>query len=440
MSIVSSKKKLHKFGWMFIALAALSACGANNTILPGERSSIRPQETVIVQNVAAAINLGTAINNANWPQKSFSASNSIPHLALSPTPNLRWSVNVGRGNSDRSRITSEPVVAAGVVYTLDAASVVRANSASDGALIWSAELLPLLDNAGVEGFGGGIAFENDRLFVGTGFGEMLALSAGNGAVQWRFEFDAPIRSAPTVADGRVFFVTRDDVAQALSASTGELLWSIPGPQSSSATILGGASPAVNGTLVVFPFSSGRVIGVATNGTGRWQADVNTTRLSTTRGIIGEITSDPVIAGGRIYLANQGGQTVSLSIGNGAQNWTVAEGSLSAGAAIGGSLFIVTDRARLMRINATTGAVLWAVQLPEYANANKRRGFIVHHGPVVVGGQVFVAGSDGQLRAFDPASGAATYSTTIPGGAASGPVVAGGVMYIQSQNGQLHAFQ
>ncbi|MCF6304987.1 MAG: PQQ-like beta-propeller repeat protein [Rhodobacteraceae bacterium] len=440
MSIFSSKKKLHRFGFMLMALAALSACKGNDTILPGERSSIRPQEMVVVQNTAVAINLGTPISNANWPQKSYSASHAVPHLALSPTPGLRWSVNIGRGNSDRSRITSEPVVAGGVVYTLDAASVVRANSASDGGLIWSTELIPLLEKSGVEGFGGGIAFENGSLFVGTGFGEMLALSASNGAVQWRYEFDAPIRSAPTVADGRVFFVTRDDIAHAVNATTGALLWSIPGPRSTNANILGGASPAVNGTLVVFPFSSGKLFGVGTDGTGRWQADVNTTRLSTTRGIIGEITGDPVITGGRIYISNQGGQTVSLTQNNGAQNWTLAEGSLSAGAAIGGSFFIVTDRARLMRINASTGAAIWAVQLPEYANANKRKGFIVHHGPVVAGGQVFVAGSDGRLRGFDPVSGAETFSANIPGGAASGPVVAGGVMYIHSKNGKLHAFQ
>lgn len=440
MSIFSQNKRLHSFGAMFIALAALSACGGNDTILPGERSSIRPQEMVVVQNAAVAINLGTPISNANWPQKSYSASNVVPHLALSATPSLRWSTNIGRGNSDRSRITSEPVVAGGVVFTLDAASVVRANSSSDGGLIWSAELLPLLDKSGVEGFGGGIAFENGTLFVGTGFGEMLALSAATGAVQWRYEFDAPIRSAPTVADGRVFFVTRNDIAHALRATTGELLWSIPGPRATNASILGGASPAVNGTLVVFPFGTGRLFGVATDGTGRWQADVNATRLSTTRGTIGEITGDPVITGGRIYLSNQGGQTVSLTQNNGAQNWTLAEGSLSAGAAIGGSFFMVSDRARLMRINASTGAVIWAVQLPEYANANKRKGFIVHHGPVVAGGQVFVASSDGRLRAFDPVSGTETYSVNIPGGAASGPVVAAGVMYIQSKNGKLHAFQ
>ncbi len=440
MSIFATLKRPGNIGLIGVALLALSACKGDDNILPGERHSLRPNENVVVQNVAAAINLGTPVSNANWPQKSYGASNVVPHLAFSATPSLVWTINNGRGNSDRSRITSSPVISSGVVYMLDASSVVRAVSAADGGEIWSTELVPLLEKSGVEGFGGGIALAGDTLFVGTGFGEMLALSLATGTVQWRYAFDAPIRSAPTVADGQVYFVTRDDVAHALRASNGELAWSIPGPHATNAAILGGASPAVNGTMVVFPFSSGRVYGITTAGTVRWQADINTTRLSSTRGTIGEITGDPVILGGRVYLANQGGEIASVTLNNGNTNWSVPAGSLSPAAAIGGSLFVVTDRAQLMRINASNGDVLWSVQLPEYEKPNKRRGFILHHGPIVAGGQVFVAGADGQLRGFDPTSGAETSSANIPGGAASAPVIAGGVMYIQSQNGKLHAFQ
>ncbi|MBL4807360.1 MAG: PQQ-binding-like beta-propeller repeat protein, partial [Rhodobacteraceae bacterium] len=434
MSIFAVKKTgLRNIGLVVIAMIALAGCKERDTILPGERHSIRPQENVVVQNAAAAISLGTPISDANWLQKSYGASHVVPHLALSAAPSLRWSVNIGRGNSDRSRITSDPVIANGVVYTLDAGSVVRAMSADSGGLIWSTELLPLLEKSGADGFGGGLAIANDTLFVGSGFGEMLALSTENGAVRWRYAFDAPIRSAPTVADGQVYFVSRDDVAHALNAATGALQWEIRGPHATNAGILGGASPAVNGSTVILPFSSGQIFAATTVGTVRWRADVNTTRLSTTRGTIGEITGDPVILNGRVYLANQGGQTASITLTNGNQNWSVAEGSLSPAAVIGGSLFTVTDRARLMRIDASTGTVIWAVQLPEYRNPKKHKGFIVHHGPIVAGGQVFVAGTDGQLRAFDPVSGAETYSANIPGGAASAPVIAAGIMYIQSQN-------
>lgn len=435
-----SKQVLRNSGLAALALVALVSCGDRNIILPGERLSIRPQENVVVTNRAAAISLGAPVSNANWLQKNYSPSHQVPHLALAAVPSLRWSVDIGRGNSDRSRITSEPVIANGVIYTLDAAGSVRAMSAQGGGMIWSADITPIDDVGGAEGFGGGLALDGNSLYVGTGFGELLALSTENGAVRWRYGFDAPIRSAPTVAAGRVFVVTRDDVAYGIDTAHGALSWTLAGPRSSNAMILGGASIAVSGQNVVIPFSSGQIIGATTGGTGRWRGDVNTSSLSTVRGTIGEVSGDPVISGGRVFVSNQGGQTTAINLTNGSESWSVAEGALGPAAVIGGSVFTVTDHARLMRIDASTGAVIWAVQLPEYKNDNRRRGFIVHHGPIVAGGQVIVAGTDGQLRFFDPVSGAATGARAIPGGAASGPVVAAGVLYVQSQNGKLHAFQ
>jgi len=94
----------------------------------------------------------------------------------------------------------------------------------------------------------------------------------------------------------------------------------------------------------------------------------------------------------------------------------------------------------LRIEAGSGRVIWAVQLPEFNKPEKRRGFIAHYGPVVAGGQVVVAGTDGQLRFFDPVSGSARYTVALPGGAASAPVVAAGVLYVQNQKGKLLAFQ
>ncbi|WP_342071340.1 PQQ-binding-like beta-propeller repeat protein [Yoonia algicola] len=49
-------------------------------------------------------------------------------------------------------------------------------------------------------------------------------------------------------------------------------------------------------------------------------------------------------------------------------------------------------------------------------------------------------SDGQIRQFDPASGAPLEQLVLRGGAASGPVVAGQTLYVLSKDGQLHAFR
>lgn len=424
-----------------LALSALAACGGNsNIVLSGERLSIRPQEQLAVENRAAAISLGAAVSNAAWLQQNFSANHVVPHLALSASPSLRWSSDIGRGNSDRSRITSTPVIAAGVIYTLDAAGKVQASATDSGAALWQADITPLGERSGAEGFGGGLALDGGSLYVTSGFGELLSLDSASGAVNWRYGFSAPLRGGPTVAAGRVYAMGANDVAYAIDGARGKLSWSLAGAQSIGPVTMGGSSPAVSGNNVVLPFSSGRTLGATAGGQGRWNSDVNQARLSDVRALMGGFPGAPVISGGQAYVSNAGGQTAALRTTNGSEVWTLPVGATSTGAVIGGSLFMVSDTSQLLRIEAGSGRVIWAVQLPEFNKPEKRRGFIAHYGPVVAGGQVVVAGTDGQLRFFDPVSGSARYTVALPGGAASAPVVAAGVLYVQNQKGKLLAFQ
>ncbi len=428
-----------KLGFLVLALGALASCkGRNNTILPGERLAIRAG--LQVENASAAIALGAPVSNANWLQDGFDANHVVPHLALSAGPTLRWSADIGRGNSDRSRITASPVLASGVIYTLDAGGQVQASTTESGAMLWQADITPINDDNGAEGFGGGLALDGGRLYVATGFGELIALDAGSGAEQWRYGFDAPLRGGPTVAAGRVFVMAANDVAYAIDGARGKLSWSLRGAQSTGPVSMGGASPAVAGQTVVLPFSSGRTMGATTGGTGRWNGDVNQGRLSDVRALIGGFAGAPVIAGGRVYVANAGGETAALRATNGTELWTLPAGATDAPLVIGGAVFMVSDTAQLLRIDAASGRVLWATQLPEFTKPEKRKGFIAHFGPVVAGGQVIVAGTDGRLRFFDPVSGAQTYSVDLPAGAASAPIVAAGVLYVINQKGKLLAFQ
>jgi len=428
-----------KLGFLVLALAALASCkGNNNRVLPGERLSIRPE--LQAQNVVARIALGAPVSNANWLQKGFGANHVVPHLALSATPTLRWTTDIGRGNSDRSRMTSSPVLANSVIYTLDAGGNVQASATDSGATLWQADITPIGESNGAEGFGGGLALDGNSLYVTTGFGELLSLDARTGAVNWRYQFDAPLRGGPTVAAGRVFVMAANDVAYAIDGARGQLSWSLRGAQSTGPVAMGGSSPAVSGTNVVLPFSSGQTLGATTGGTGRWKGDVNQGRLSDVRAQIGGLTGAPVILGGQVYVANAGGEIAALRVTNGSELWTVPAGATDAPVVIGGSVFIMSDTSQLLRINAASGQVLWATQLPEFAKPEKRKGFIAHYGPVVAGGQVIVAGTDGRLRFFSPESGAETYSVNLPSGAASAPIVAAGVLYVQNQKGKLLAFQ
>jgi outer membrane protein assembly factor BamB len=106
------------------------------------------------------------------------------------------------------------------------------------------------------------------------------------------------------------------------------------------------------------------------------------------------------------------------------------------------VFIVTDRAELVRLSASNGTRIWGQQLPLYTTdkVKKRKAVFAHYGPVAAGGKLWVASSDGVLRGFAPDNGALTAQVTLPAGAASDPIFVGGVLYVLLETGTLVALK
>ncbi len=423
---------------VFAGLAALllAGCQGREQPLPGDRVAIRPDPTPVVEGGARPVGLPAATVNADWSHRNGAAQGRYLHLAFAATPRPIWTVDIGAGSGKRQRILAAPIVAGGLVFTLDAAAQLSAVT-TGGQLVWRRSIAPARQRAD-SGPGGGMAVAGGVLYVGTGFGEVLALNPATGGEFWRVTLDAPVRAAPAVADGRVFVVARNDTAYALSATDGAILWRVQG--TGGPGVLGGSTPAVDGPLVVAPFVSGEVLGLlARNGLQVWGTAVTGGRRELVRNRISDITGDPVIDGGTVYASNQSGRTISLDRLTGERNWTIAEGAFGPAWPVGGSVFLLSDRGALVRIDAATGAALWITQLPEYFN-KRRKEAIAHHGPLLAGGRLWVASSDGLLRAFSPSDGALVASLALPGGAAAPPAIARGVMYVVTRDGRLHAFQ
>lgn len=436
-----------------VLAVVISACAEKEVILPGERVSIRSgsqtdsdagSETVTdaVASPVVALRLPTAINSAEWTHKNGSATHSMGHRALSASPALLWSADIGAGNSKRQRLTADPIVAGGRIFTQDAAALVRAFDLS-GNILWSRDLTPASDDTG-QASGGGLVFGNGRIFATTGYGEVIALNAEDGAVIWRHRMGSAIAAAPVIAGDNLIVVARNNVAQSLSQSFGRIQW-----QQNSAGedpgLTGAGTPAVTGRLAVLPFTSGEVIAsLLVNGQRIWSTAVTGSRVELARAGVADISGDPVIDGATIYAANQAGRLVAINRRNGERKWTAQEGSYNPVVPVGGSVFVLTDKAALKRLSAADGTEIWSAELAEYIPVRrKRRGVrdaFVYYGPVVAGGRVMVAGSDGVMRAYDPQSGAPVSQFEIPGGAGSHVALAGGRMYIISQDGRLHAYQ
>ncbi|MEM7295869.1 MAG: PQQ-binding-like beta-propeller repeat protein, partial [Pseudomonadota bacterium] len=377
--------------------------------------------------------------NASWTHRNGSPQHRIDHPALSLNPDRLWSVSIGSGNGRRQRITADPVIADGRIFAMDADANVSAVSTA-GEVLWRHDLAPGLERT-QDLPGGGLAVAADTLFVTDGFGYLTALEVGTGAPRWRLDLDA-VAGPPTVSGGIVYAADRAGTGWAIDTRNGRVLWTVSSVET-TANLIGGPSPAVSDQLALFPFNSGELLATfRQGGLRRWASTLSNVGSGRAYGRIGDIASDPVIDGSKVYASTLAGQLAALDLETGDRIWMAERGSYGAVWPAGDSLFMVTDDASVTRINASDGSEVWSTELPFFTRKRPRRrkGIFAHYGPVLAGGVLWVASSDGALRGFDPATGVQTRSVDVPGGAASTPVVAGQTLYLLNGRGQLHAYR
>lgn len=430
---------------LVLGAALLTACSEPQLILPGEREGLRavlqdPEADEAVENLTLPISLGAQENNANWAQFWGSPAERVSHPALGANLTLQWRANIGAGNSRRQRISADPVVGGGRIYTLDAGALITALSPS-GSVLWQQDLAPSIDGAD-EATGGGLAYSEGRLYVGLGFGTLSVLDATDGSLIWQQELEATASGAPTVSGDLVYIAAGDNTGWALNKETGRVEWQV-GSIEDVRNVLGAPAPVLTSDLAIFAFGSGDVQAVfRRGGLRRWDASILGERRGFALSKVGDITAPPVVDGDRTYVGNLSGRVIALTTDGGKRIWTAQEGAAGPIWPAGDSLFLVTDRNELVRLSKEDGARIWGVRLPNFVSDRPKRQAEVfaHFGPIVAGGRVVLTSSDGVIRSFDPTDGTLLSSVEIPSGAAATPAIAGGTLYVLNAKGELLAYR
>lgn len=426
------------------AVMLLSACGEPEIILLGDREDLRPEVSDLAPltdgNASRPIRLAAQSRNKDWAQPFGTTQFRTAHPALSTTPQRIWSTRIGEGDGKRVRITADPVVGGGLIYTLDSGARVSAVNPS-GAVVWSIDITPQTDNPG-EATGGGMSYADGTLYVSLGFGTLAAINATSGELRWQQDLNATGSGTPLVRDGLVYLVAGDDTGWAVHTKDGRIAWQLQGTPS-IANVLGAPAPLLTRDLVVFAFGSGDLIAAfRKGGLRRWSASLAGQRPGRAVSRIGDVTGSPVLVGDTIYAGNHTGRIVAFTSDTGERKWTARHGALGPVWPAGGSLFAVTDLQQLVRLDASDGALIWAADLPGFVKdrPRKRSAIFAHYGPILAGGRVIVASNDGVLRQYSPEDGSLLGSIEVPGGATTGPVVANGTLYVIGTKGELHAFR
>lgn len=143
---------------------------------------------------------------------------------------------------------------------------------------------------------------------------------------------------------------------------------------------------------------------------------------------------PVSAGGLVYFGS-GPSVYAVSAADGTLKWKFPTGAVTAGnfsstpALDGGALYIGSDDAQVYKLDAKTGAQLWA----------KKVGGGVRSSPVVSNGLVYFGSADRQCYALSADSGQTVWSAVTQGPITASPTVQGNQVVIASSDNIVYSF-
>lgn len=429
---------------LLIAALSLSACdlfsGPTKAPLPGERVSVMAEDKGLQPDPRLAdvsVQLPAPVENNAWPQPGGQPNHVMQHLAADGFK-VAWRTSIGAGSGRSGRVSAPPVVADGRVYTMDAGSQLTAVDAASGARLWTFDVEPDKESSG--GAGGGLSYDRGRLYVGTGYAQVIALEADTGKEVWRQTLTAPLRTGPTVGGGRVFAVTIDNQIHALDTATGRRQWAHSGI-AETAGIYGGSSPALEGNIVISGFSSGELFALRTdNGRVLWSDSLAGALRADPVSSLADIRGLPVIDRSQVIAVSNAGRVVSIDLRSGGRVWEQNFGSLSTPWVAGEFVFMITVDGELTCLTRRDGRVRWVTQLQRFRDEKARRGRIVWTGPVLAGSKLFVANSEGEALTVSPLTGEIGEKISLPGSVFVSPIVANRTIYVLTDSGDLVALR
>ncbi len=445
-----SLRRVFRAAVLALAVAGLAGCDTvtdvftsdDKTVLPGKRLSVMElgaQLEVDSELADETIILPQPYVNDDWPQPGGTPDNAMYHLAASGPLDRVWSSNAGAGSSRVAQLMAPPVIADGKIFVLDAEATVRAFEQSSGKKLWETELVPEDEDAD-EGRGGGVAYDNGRIFVVTGFGTAHGLDAANGAVQWSQTVGDPFRAAPTANGGRVFAVTADNQTVCLAQETGEVLWRHRGIVESAA-ILAASSPAVAGSVAVVPYSSGELVALRVeNGTPVWTDSLTRTGNVTSLSELNDIAGRPVIDRDRVFAISHSGRMVSIDLRTGERVWTRDIGGVQTPWVAGDFVYLVTTTQEVLAVSRRDGRIRWITPLPRWEDPEDKEDPIEWSGPVLASDRLVLVSSTGDAVSVSPYTGEVLGRIDLPDGALIAPVVAKETLYILTDDAQLIALK
>ena len=423
------------------ATALLSACSSNKDIPQGKRIAVLEQSSELRTEGRSDIKIQVpAVSAVNtWYQRGYNAQHVTPNIRVGTDFTKQWKADFGKGSSKREFLISQPLVNQNTVYTLDAGGLLRAFKLQDGETVWATELKSqnkYVRDTSMKGVG--IAMDGQNIYAVTGYGVVFAVRAKDGAVQWEKDLQIPLRTAPVLANGKLFIQSSENKFWSLDRRSGEILWDYDIALENT-TMVGGAPAAYCADLdiIVAGFSNGELQAFnASLGSALWSDMLIANRQAYSSTFLHTIQAAPVVEGERVYALGNSDVLTAIDVRTGTRLWEREIGGSQTPLLSGNVLYVVSDKNHLVAVAKDSGAVLWTTPIEHEGKASD----VTVFAPIMLDGRLIVALSNGQVLSFDPRSGRQINAINLKEKLNSAPIAANGYILFTTSNAKLIAYK
>lgn len=303
-----TKNNLVKFALLTLLTLALSACG---TVPPLSWPGITADEAngrvyLAYASHVTALNSDSGSQIWQYPAENGSFSSfaapvlSDDELLVSGYNNTLYSLNPANGVENwnfagaSNHFIGSPLAADGHIFASNSDHNLYALDAN-GALLWTF-------SSGQPQWGQP-AFDGNAVYVASLDHNLYAVNAANGEELWSLDLGGTLVSSPLLHEGVIYIGTLNSEVVAVDATNGSELW-----RTATAGWVWGTPALFESQLLVGDLSGFLYSLDPVSGEQLWQVDTD-----------GSITGTPLVHNENIYVLNEAGRVLSLSL-DGNINW------------------------------------------------------------------------------------------------------------------------
>lgn len=355
----------------------------------------------------------------------------LPQVENQFTPSIVWDKFIGNG-VEQFYSELSPAWDGSAVYAADRKGLVKALELESGKELWSVDLSKRTGflSANLSALlSGGLTIYDDKIFIGTERGTVIALNKENGEVLWDVEVAGEALSKPVVNGDMVIIHTSNGQLQALDTATGAIKWTV-NMDTPSLSLRGESAPAVAFGAAIVGGDNGRVSAVLlSQGQLIWQQRISQVTSSTEIGRLNDVDMTPVIDDGKVYAIAYNGTLAALDMRSGQMLWKRDLGSINDMVLSGDNLYLVDQTDRVLSVRKSDGVTLWT------QDQLLNRGLSA---PEVYNGYIVVGDKEGYLHWLDTSTGGFVAQNKLnSSGIHSRPVIASDKLMVQARNGTVY---